>query len=57
MPTELSVNSSVHLYIQRMHDMRSPSQGEVAMGVAQADVALEVGVLPIGDPPAGGIGP
>ena len=37
--------------------MRSPSQGEVAMGVAQADVVLEVWVLPIGEPPAGGIGP
>ena len=51
MPTKVSVGS-VHPHAQRMHDMRSSSQVEVAMGLAQAGVAVEVGVLPIGEPPA-----
>ena len=45
---------NVHLHVQRMHDMRSPSQAEVTMGLAQAGFPVEVGVLPIGEPPVGG---
>ena len=38
---------SVHLHVQRMHDIRTPTQVKAAMGLAQAGVAVEVGVLPI----------
>ena len=34
--------------------MRGFSQVEVTMGFAQAGVAVEVWVFPIGEPPAGG---
>ena len=37
--------------------MEPTSQVEVAMGVAQVVVAVEVGILPIEEPPAGGSGP
>ena len=53
MPTKVPVGS-VHLLVKRMHDMRSPSQVKLAMGLAHAGVPMEVGVLPSGEPPPGG---
>ena len=47
-PTEVPVASV-------LHNMISPSQVEMAMGLAQAGVAVEVWVLPNAEPPAGGI--
>ena len=58
MPIEVLVDS-VHLHIQRMQDMRSPIQVEVAMCVDKVGIAVElgIGILPIGEPPTGVSGP
>ena len=44
-------------YTQQDCVVERTSQVEVAMGVAQVVVAVEVGILPIEEPPAGGSGP
>ena len=41
----------VHLLVQRMYDMRSPSQIKVVMILAQVGVPVETGVHPSRDPP------